>query len=226
MYNITVLLVEDDEHIREIVKRYLTHQGLIVYEAENGKMAFKQLEQRDYHLVLLDVMLPDTDGWTILRRLRESKDIPVIMLTARSEEDDKLFGFDLGADDYITKPFSNKLLFARIKAVLKRNNVVSVDHEMTIKELRINKDARQVYVKEEIIELTPIEYSLLLYFVDNIDLALSRTQILNSVWGYDYFGDERTVDTHVKRLRHKLGGGNEYIQTVRGHGYRMMKDEK
>lgn len=225
MYNMTVLLVEDDNRIREIVKKYLEHEGFIVYEAADGKTAFLEFELREYHLVLLDVMLPDTDGWTILRRIRETKDIPVIMLTARSEEDDKLFGFELGADDYVTKPFSNKLLLARIKAVLKRNKVASINNEIIIKDLRINKDFRQVYVGDEKVDLTPIEYSLLLYFIDNINLALSRTQILDSVWGYDYFGDERTVDTHVKRLRHKLDSASDYIITVRGHGYRMVNNK-
>ena len=148
MYNITVLLVEDDDRIREIVRRYLEHEGLVVYEAQYARTAFEELDYREYNIVLLDVMLPDADGWTILRRIRENKkDLPVIMLTARSEEDDKLFGFELGADDYITKPFSNKLLLARIKAILKRNKISSLNHEIIINELKINKDYRQVYVK-------------------------------------------------------------------------------
>lgn len=226
MYGINILLVEDDDRIREIVNKYLEHEGFEMFEAATGADAFDKLEEREYHLILLDVMLPDADGWTIIRRIRDTKNIPVIMLTARSEEEDKLFGFELGADDYITKPFSNKLLLARIKAVLKRNQLASINDEININGFKINKDYRQVFVNDLKIELTPIEYSLLMYFVDNVNIALSRTKILDSVWGYDCFGDERTVDTHVKRLRQKLRETSDCIETVRGHGYRMVKHEK
>lgn len=224
MYNINILLVEDDARLREIVNKYLENEDFQVTLASSGEEAFAALEMDMYHLILLDVMLPDTDGWTILRKIRNEKEIPVIMLTARSEEEDKLFGFELGADDYITKPFSMKLLLARIKAVLKRNQVLSVSHEVTVNEITLNKDYRQVFIHGRKLELSPIEYSLLLYFVDNLNLALSRNQILDSVWGFDYFGDERTVDTHVKRLRKKLGEKSHVIETVRGHGYRMVKE--
>ena len=223
MYNIKILLVEDDPRLREIVNKYLENEDFQMTLASNGEEAFEALENDEFHLILLDVMLPDTDGWTILRKIRIDKLTPVIMLTARSEEQDKLFGFELGADDYITKPFSMKLLLARIKALLKRNQVLSVSHEVTVNEITLNKDYRQVYIDGRKLELSPIEYSLLLYFVDNLNLALSRNQILDSVWGFDYFGDERTVDTHVKRLRKKLGEKSEVIETVRGHGYRMVK---
>lgn len=224
MYGINILLVEDDHRIREIVRKYLQHEEFIVYQAATGTEAFEQLEEREYHLILLDVMVPDKDGWTILKKIRETKDTPVIMLTARSEEDDKLFGFELGADDYITKPFSNKLLLARIKAVLKRNRIASINNEIEINNIKINKDHREVFVENQKIKVTPIEYSLLLYFIDNINIALSRTQILNFVWGFDYFGDERTVDTHLKRLRKKLGNESKCIKTVIGYGYKMVKD--
>lgn len=225
MYNLSILLVEDDDRIRDIVTRYLEHEGFSIYGAPDARHAFELLEERDYHMVLLDVMLPDSDGWVVLRRIRESNEVPVIMLTARSEDEDKLLGFELGADDYITKPFSNKLLLARIKAVLKRNQIATVSDTIEIKNLVINKTSRQVYVSDKLIDLTPIEFSLLLYFVDNMNIALTRNQILDSVWGFDYYGDHRTVDTHVKRLRHKLLDASDCITTVRGHGYRMVKDE-
>ncbi|MDA3844924.1 MAG: response regulator transcription factor [Vallitaleaceae bacterium] len=223
MYGIHVLLIEDDARLREIVQKYLEHENFTVFLAETGEMAFEQLEMRPYHMILLDVMLPDTDGWRILRHIRKQMDVPVIMLTARSEEDDKLFGFELGADDYVTKPFSTKLLLARMKAVLNRNKAALLKSEIIVNQIRIQMDLHQVFINEEKIDLTPIEYSLLLYFVDHINIALSRTQILNTVWGYDYYGDERTVDTHVKRLRQKLGSESGCVETVRGHGYRMVK---
>lgn len=225
MYNINILFVEDDLRIREIVRKYFETEAFQLYEAGTGKEAYQLMEGHDFHLVILDVMLPDTDGWTILKAIRRKKEIPVIMLTARSEEEDKLFGFELGADDYITKPFSTRLLLARVKAVLKRNHIQSMNNEIQMNGIRINKDYRQVYIGEEKLDLTPIEYSLLLYFVDNVNIALSRNQILDHVWGYDYFGDERTVDTHVKRLRKKLLNQSDCIETIRGHGYRMVKTE-
>lgn len=225
MYNINILFIEDDLRIREIVRKYFEKEAFQLYEVGTGKEAYQLMEDHDFHLVILDVMLPDTDGWTILKAIRRKKEIPVIMLTARSEEEDKLFGFELGADDYITKPFSTRLLLARVKAVLKRNHIQSMNNEIQMNGIRVNKDYRQVYIGEEKLDLTPIEYSLLLYFVDNVNIALSRNQILDHVWGYDYFGDERTVDTHVKRLRKKLFNQSDCIETIRGHGYRMVKTE-
>ncbi len=225
MYSINILFVEDDLRIREIVRKYFEKEAFRLYEAGTGKEAYQLMEAHDFHLVILDVMLPDTDGWTILKAIRREKEIPVIMLTARSEEEDKLFGFELGADDYITKPFSTRLLLARVKAVLKRNHIQSMNNEIQMNGIRINKDYRQVYIDEKKLDLTPIEYSLLLYFIDNVNIALSRNQILDHVWGYDYYGDERTVDTHVKRLRKKLLNQSDCIETIRGHGYRMVKVE-
>ncbi len=225
MKDINILLVEDEEKIREIIRTYAVKEQYNLYEAGSGKEAYDLMDEREYHLVLLDVMLPDTDGWTILRRIRKENNIPVIMLTARSEEDDKLLGFDLGADDYVTKPFSAKELMARIKTVLKRNHVVTLGEILTIGSMAINTSFHQIQIDGNEIELTPLEYKLLMYFVDNRNLALNRDQILNGVWGYDYFGDERTVDTHVKRLRKKIGEEGARIKTIRGIGYRMVVEE-
>ncbi|SHH76255.1 response regulator transcription factor [Clostridium grantii] len=222
MYDTNILLVEDDKRIREILRKYLEKESFNLFEAENGEKAFNEFDERIYNLIILDVMLPDMDGWTILRHIRKKSNIPVIMLTARSEEEDKLFGFELGADDYVTKPFSSRLLLARIKALLKRNSISSVNNLLEINGISINKDFRQAFMNEAKLDLTPIEYSLLVYFMDNINIALSRTTILDAVWGYDYFGEERAVDTHVKRLRKKLSENSSIIETVRGYGYRMV----
>ncbi|NMD38741.1 MAG: response regulator transcription factor [Christensenellaceae bacterium] len=226
MYNIKVLLVEDDERISKIVETYLSKENYDITVAANGEEAFAALEYNEFHAVLLDVMLPDTDGWSILRRIRKKGATPVIMLTAREAEEDKLMGFELGADDYITKPFSLKELLARVKALLKRSNVLSANVELSINGLKIQRDYRQVFADGERLALSPIEFSLLLYFVDNINIALTRDQILNVVWGNDYFGDERTVDTHIKRLRQKLGPKEgAAIETIRSFGYRMVQYE-
>lgn len=221
MYEIKIAVVEDDEKLRDILKRYLENEGYNVDFYEDGESALEGLETYEYSLAVLDVMLPDMDGWSILRTIRRKSKMPVIMLTARSEEEDKLFGFELGADDYITKPFSGKELIARIKALLKRSMVYSVDSVVDIGSLSINTKYRQVKSEQENVDLTPIEYDLLLCFVDNVNIALSRDKILDIVWGMDYYGDERTVDTHIKRLRKKLGKSGEMIETVRGYGYRM-----
>jgi DNA-binding response OmpR family regulator len=225
MYDTNILLVEDDQRIREILRKYIEKEDLVLFEADTGAKAFSELDERIYSLIILDVMLPDMDGWTILRNIRKNTDVPVIMLTARSEEEDKLFGFELGADDYVTKPFSSRLLLARIKALLKRNSLATSNNSIEQNGIVINKDFRQAFINKDKLDLTPIEYSLLLYFMDNINIALSRAKILDSVWGIDYFGDERTVDTHVKRLRKKLASKSKIIETVRGYGYRMVSEE-
>lgn len=222
MKEINVLLVEDEVKIREIIKTYAVKEHFQIVEAGSGEACYARLEERDFQMIILDVMLPDTDGWTILRKIRREKNIPVIMLTARGEEDDKLLGFDLGADDYVTKPFSAKELMARIKTVLKRNHVVTSGETIAIGTLSINTSFHQIIISGTEVELTPLEYKLLMYFVDNRNMALNRDQILNGVWGYDYYGDERTVDTHVKRLRRKLGQEGARIKTIRGLGYRMV----
>lgn len=222
MYDINMLIIEDESKIREIIRTYARKENYNVYEAGSGKEAFELFDERKYQIIILDVMLPDTDGWSILRKLRELSKVPVIMLTARGEEEDKLFGFDLGADDYVTKPFSVKELMARIKSLLKRNNVITSGEVIVVAGISVNTSFHQVSIHGELIELTPLEYSLLLFMVNNRNHAMSRTQILDGVWGYDYFGDERTVDTHVKRLRKKLGREGEMIKTVRGVGYRLV----
>lgn len=221
MYEIKIAVVEDDDKLRDILKRYLENEGYSVDFYDDGESALDGFANYDYSLAVLDVMLPDMDGWSILRTIRRKSKMPVVMLTARSEEEDKLFGFELGADDYITKPFSGKELIARIKALLKRSMVYSVDSVVDIGTLSINTQYRQVKSEQENVDLTPIEYDLLLCFVDNVNIALSRDKILDIVWGMDYYGDERTVDTHIKRLRKKLGKSGEMIETVRGYGYRM-----
>jgi DNA-binding response OmpR family regulator len=223
MKDVNILIIEDEVKIREILKKYAVNEQYDIYEAGSGKEAFSLIEERDYQLIVLDVMLPDTDGWTILRKIRQEKDIPVIMLTARAEEDDKLLGFDLGADDYVTKPFSAKELMARIRSILKRNHSVTLGEIINIGNIHINTAFHQIQVRDVDVELTPLEYKLLMYLISNRNIALSREQILKGVWGYDYFGDERTVDTHIKRLRQKLGEDAK-IKTVRSVGYRMVID--
>ncbi len=225
MYDVKLLIVEDDDRIREILVKYMKNENFEIDEAPDGRNAMKLLDDNKYDLVVLDVMLPDIDGWSILKHIREKdSEMPVIMLTARSEEEDRLFGFELGADDYVTKPFSAKELVARVKVQLKKSRRSVLDSMVVLGNIKINTEYRQVYINDKAVELTPIEYSLLQYFADNLNIALTRDQILNSVWGYDYFGEERTVDTHVKRLRKKLLDDGKKIKTVRGHGYRMVVD--
>jgi DNA-binding response OmpR family regulator len=225
MYDVKLLIVEDDDRIREILVKYMKNENFEIDEAPDGMKAMKLLDDDKYDLVVMDVMLPDIDGWSILKHIREKdSEMPVIMLTARSEEEDRLFGFELGADDYVTKPFSAKELVARVKVQLKKSRRSVLDSMVVLGNIKINTEYRQVYINDKAVELTPIEYSLLQYFADNLNIALTRNQILNSVWGYDYFGEERTVDTHVKRLRKKLLDEGDKIKTVRGHGYRMVVD--
>lgn len=226
MLDINLLIIEDEPQIREIICTYANKENYTVYEADTGKSAFELFEEREYQMVVLDVMLPDTDGWTILRKIRDEGSTPVIMLTARGEEEDKLFGFDLGADDYVTKPFSAKELMARIKTILKRNQVFTAGDIVKIGRIEMNISFHQVSIDGVSIEMTPLEYSLLTFFVKNKNIAMSRTQILDGVWGYDYFGDERTVDTHIKRLRKKLGTEGERIMTIRGVGYRLVANNE
>jgi DNA-binding response OmpR family regulator len=217
------MIADDEDRMRKLLGDFLKKAGFRVVEAENGKVAldiFK--EDPNINLVILDVMMPIMDGWTVCREIRRSSRIPVIMLTARGEESDQLFGFDLGADEYVTKPFSPSVLVARVQALLRL--VEETGKNKTIIEyngLQINKNGHYVSVDGNPIDLSPKEYELLLYLVDNTGVALSRDQILNAVWNFDYFGDSRTVDTHIKKLRLKLGAKGDYIQTVRGFGYRF-----
>jgi len=225
MENITILLLEDEDRLRKLVAKYLQNEGYKVVEADYGKLALEKFDETEFHMAILDVMLPDIDGWTVLKRIRETSSIPVMMLTARSEEVDKLFGFELGADDYITKPFSPKELMARVKAVLSRTIKNRMESEISVNSIRINSKERQVYINDKVVDLTPNEYGLLYYLALNQNNAVSREMILDNVWGYDFYGDTRTVDTHIKRLRKKLGEDGDNIKAIRGFGYRIEVKE-
>jgi len=221
MYQVHILIVEDEERLRKLMRKYLLLEGYHVHEAANGLEALEIYDTETIDLVVLDVMMPHKNGFEVAKEIRLSSQVPIIMLTARSEEDDKLQGFDLGIDDYVTKPFSTRELMARIKALLKRTNVTSTSEKIEIGVLRIDTGARRILINGEDVTFSPKEYDCLMYFVDNPNQALSREQILNRVWGFDYFGDDRTVDTVIKRLRKKLEGEGRRIQTVRSVGYRF-----
>ncbi|MBN2898667.1 MAG: response regulator transcription factor [Clostridia bacterium] len=220
MKNIKILIVEDEKRIRDMVVKYLAREGFTCLEASNGEEGIERFETDVVDLVIMDVMMPVMDGWSCLREIRQrSETVPVIMLTARSEENDKLFGFELGVDDYLTKPFSVKELMVRIKALLKRSGVQSVKDQLTYGNTVVDTKAHRVLIEGKVLELTATEYDLILYFANNMNIALSRETIIDRIWGYDYFGDFRTVDTHIKRLRKKIDGGDFRIETVRGVGY-------
>lgn len=221
MYQVHILIVEDEERLRKLVRKYLLLEGYNVHEAANGLEAMDVFETETIDLVVLDVMMPYKNGYEVARDIRRTSQVPIIMLTARSEEEDKLQGFDIGIDDYVTKPFSTRELIARIKALLKRTNVTATSDRIEIGDIVIDPGARRILLKGEDITFSPKEYDCLMYFVDNPNQALSREQILNRVWGFDYFGEDRTVDTVIKRLRKKLEGEGDRIQTVRGVGYRF-----
>lgn len=214
-----VLIVDDEELIRNIIKEYCLSENYSVMLASDGEEALNILStNNDIDIIVLDIMMPNMDGYTTYKEIKKIRNIPTIMLSARSEEYDKLIGFDLGIDDYLTKPFSPRELMARIKAILKRNNKISDIYEY--KELKIDKMAHSVYINDKEIELTPKEYELLIYFVENKSVALTREQLLSNIWGYDFFGDDRTIDTHIKTLRSRLGEYRYLIKTVRGVGYK------
>jgi DNA-binding response OmpR family regulator len=225
MYGTNVLIAEDEERLRKLVVKYLKLQNYNVFEAENGKEAVDLFEEQVIDIAILDIMMPEMDGWMVCKKIRAKSDIPIIMLTARAEEGDKLFGFDLGVDDYVTKPFSTRELVARIKALLKRTGKKDVQDEINIGSMKIHFPSRQVTVDGEGLNLSPKEYDLLIYFINNANHALSREQILNRIWGYDFFGDDRNVDTVIKRLRKKLKAEGQRIITVRSVGYRFEVDE-
>ena len=216
-----LLIVDDEEKIREVVKEYamLMHE-YEVEEAENGHVALQMVNQNDYDLIVLDIMMPVMDGFTACREIKKIKNIPVIMLSARDEEYDKLHGFDLGVDDYVVKPFSPKELMARINAVLKRNT--DKEHnKYQFEGLEVDIDARDVFINKQKITLTPKEFDLLVYLIKNKNTAINREILLEKVWNYSYFGDDRTVDTHIKMLRHNLKEYRKFIVTVRGTGYKF-----
>lgn len=221
MSSYKILVVDDEMRMRKLIKDFLTTKNYEVLEAEDGKKALDLFHiHDDINLIILDVMMPVLDGWATLREIRKTSTIPIIMLTARGEERDELFGFELGVDEYISKPFSPKILVARVEAILKR----CYPNSEEIKELdgiKIDKVAHQVSVDGKDIDMSMKEFELLVYLTDNIGVALSREKILNSVWNYDYFGDSRTIDSHIKKVRKKLGKKGEHIQTVRGLGYKF-----
>ena len=214
-----ILVVDDEKLIRDVVKEYLQLDGFTVEEASNGDEAVELSMQNEYNLIIMDIMMPKKDGYQAVREIKKVKDIPVLMLSARGEEFDKLIGFDLGIDDYVTKPFSTKELVARVKAIIKRNEKSGVKLEFG--GLVLDDKAHEVTIDGKSVNLTPKEYDLLKYFVSNNHIALSREQLLTNIWGYDFYGDDRTVDTHVKTLRHQLGKYGQYIKTVRKVGYKF-----
>lgn len=219
--SIRILVADDEDRIRKLIADFLAREGFEILEAADGAQTLSMCSgSRKPDLVVLDVMMPVMDGFTVLTELRKTSDIPVILLTAKSSETDQLSGFRLGADDYVTKPFSPSLLVARVQALLRRRGMLG-SHSAQCGNVRIDELAHVAYVNDTPLELTPKEYDLLLYFIENKGVALSREKILNGVWNYDYFGDLRTVDTHVKQLRSKLGESGDMIVTVRGVGYRL-----
>lgn len=218
---VKILVVDDEARMRKLVKDFLSIKGYRVIEAENGEDAVEKfMANRDIKLILLDVMMPKMDGWETLRIIRENSNVPIIMLTARSEERDELQGFSLGVDEYITKPFSPKILVARVEAILRRS-FGAEEEKIEMGGIVIDKAAHEVSIDGKIVELSYKEFELLNYFMENKGIALSREKILNNVWNYDYFGDARTIDTHVKKLRAKMGTKGEYIKTIWGMGYKF-----
>lgn len=222
MDRIKILVVDDESRMRKLVGDFLTRSGYEVIEAEDGEVALdKFYADKDIALIILDVMMPKVNGWEVCKEIRENSKIPIIMLTAKGDESDELMGFDLGVDEYIAKPFSPKILVARVEAILRRSNVVSNDDVIEIGGIVIDKAAHEVRVDGNAIELSFKEFELLAYFIENKGIALSREKILNNVWDYDYFGDARTIDTHVKKLRSKMGEKGDYIKTIWGMGYKF-----
>ena len=219
----TILIADDEERMRKLIKDFLRQKNYNTLEAKDGTEALDLFEENKdrISLILLDVMMPKHDGWSVLRQIRQiNKNIPIIMITARAEEQDELFGFELGVDEYVTKPFSPKILVARIESILRRAN----PEKKKLKDyagIVIDNDARTVKVDGKIVELSFREYELLKYLIDNENIALSRDKILNTVWNYDYYGDSRTIDSHIKKIRHKIGKKGKYIQTIRGIGYKF-----
>lgn len=214
-----ILIVDDEENIRKVIREYLEFEGFLCFEASNGEEAIKMCKENSYDLIVLDIMMPKIDGFTVAKEIRKKQSVPIIMLSARSEEYDKLYGFDVGIDDYVTKPFSPKELVARIKANLKRNTIMN--EEISCLGLKIDTLGHNVYVDNKKINLTNKEYELLLYLIKNKNIVLTREQILNNVWNMDYLGEERTIDTHIKTLRNLLGPYKNLIVTVRGVGYKF-----
>ena len=226
MDKLKVLVVDDEERMRKLISDFLKIKGYETVEAGDGEEAIDVFfADKEIALIILDVMMPKMDGWDVLKTVREHSKVPVIMLTARTEETDELKGFEYGADEYISKPFSPKILVARVEAILRRSGV-SQDEVVRLGGIEVDKSAHSVKIDGKEIELSFKEYELLLYFIENKGIALSREKILNNVWNYDYFGDARTIDTHVKKLRAKMGAKGDYIKTVWGMGYKFEVEEK
>ena len=219
-----ILIVDDEELIRTVIKEYAEIEGYETDEASNGLEAIDKCKENSYDLIIMDIMMPKLDGYQAVKEIQKEKNTPILMLSARGEEYDKLLGFDLGIDDYVQKPFSPKELMARIKAILKRVNKVTKKY--TIDTLVIDDGAREVYVDDEKAILTLKEYELLKYLIENENIAVSREQLLTNIWGYDFYGDDRTVDTHIKTLRSKIGKYKDNIVTLRGVGYKFEVKEK
>ena len=224
MDRLKILVVDDEARMRKLVKDFLTIKDFRVIEAEDGEQAIDIFfKEKDIALIILDVMMPKMDGWEVCKTIRRFSQVPIVMLTARSEEHDELQGFELGVDEYISKPFSPKILVARIEAILRRKNLMTGE-VLEIAGIRIDKDAHEVTADGQLLDLSNKEFELLSYFMENQGVALSREKILNNVWNYDYFGDARTIDTHVKKLRSKLGAKGDMIRTVWGMGYKFEVD--
>ena len=218
-----ILVCDDEKLIREVIKEYLQIEGYEVMEAEDGNIALELTKNQEFDLIIMDIMMPKLDGYQTVKEIKKEKDVPVLMLSARAEEFDKLLGFELGIDDYVTKPFSPKELVARIKAITKRSEKNSSTYQFGT--LLLNDSAHEVTIEKKKINLTPKEYELLKYFMDNKNIALSREQLLTNIWGYDFYGDDRTVDTHVKTLRNNLGKYRDCITTIRKIGYKFEYKE-
>lgn len=225
MDKLKILVVDDESRMRKLVKDFLTRKNFEVIEAENGEQAVDIFfTKKDIALIILDIMMPKMDGWQVCREIRQYSKVPIIMLTAKGDERDELMGFELGVDEYISKPFSPKILVARVEAVLRRT-ISTEDEVISVGGIELDKTAHQVKIDGKIVDLSFKEFELLSYFVTNQGVALSREKILNNVWNYDYFGDARTIDTHVKKLRSKMGEKGNYIKTIWGLGYKFEVDE-
>lgn len=222
MDRLKILVVDDESRMRKLVRDFLVKNNYDVLEAEDGSAALDLFyEQKDIALIILDVMMPKMDGWEVCREIREYSKVPIIMLTAKADERDELQGFQLGVDEYISKPFSPKILVARVEAILRRTNQAAADETLEAGGIRVDKAAHMVTIDNQSVDLSYKEFELLTYFMENRGIALSREKILNNVWNYDYFGDARTIDTHVKKLRSKMGEKGELIKTIWGMGYKF-----
>lgn len=216
-----ILIVDDEEKIREVLKEYAEFEGYEVFEADDGFKAMEMAKKYDFSIIIMDIMMPKLDGFSAVKEIRKTSNVPVLMLSARSEEYDKLFGFELGIDDYVVKPFSPKEVMARINAIISRSNKNESQEFFKFGGLMIDLDGREVYVDGVKINLTPKEYDLLVYLVANKNKAIKRETLLSEIWGYDFYGDDRTIDTHIKMLRNNLGEYRDYIETIRGVGYKF-----